>query len=194
MKRFGRSFVLKSHTEEKFVQTILYFAHHTQALGKIKLFKLLFLLDFEHFRQTGRSVTGMEYRAWRMGPVPAELVQQWDQPDDVLRNAIKIVPEQIISYSRDRVVPLQPFDARHFSKREMRLMESIAMEYRDTLSEGMIDVTHAENGAWCKTWREGEGNDQVIDYRLAISADAPDCDAVLASAALYEGLAAARTH
>lgn len=186
--------MLKSHAEEKFVQTILYFAHNTQALGKIKLFKLLFLLDFEHFRQTGRSVTGMKYRAWRMGPVPAELVQQWDQPDDALRSAIKIVPEQIINYWRDRVVPLQPFDARHFSKREMRLMESIASEYRDTLSEGMIDVTHAENGAWCKTWREGEGNDQVIDYRLAISADAPDRDAVLASAALYEGLAAARTH
>lgn len=95
--------MLKSHTEEEFIQTILHFAHHTQALGKIKLFKLLFLLDFEYFRQTGRSVTGMEYRAWRMRPVPAELVQQWDQPDEALRSALKIVPEQIINHWRARV-------------------------------------------------------------------------------------------
>jgi uncharacterized phage-associated protein len=184
--------VLKSHTEEKFVQAILYFAHNTQALGKIKLFKLLFLLDFEHFRQTGRSVTGQQYRAWRMGPVPAGLVQQWDQLEDDLRDAIKIVPELVFTYSREKVVPLQPFDATHFSKREMRLLEGIANKYKDTLSEAMIDVTHAENGAWCKTWREGEGNDRVIDYRLAIPADAADRDAVFESAALYEGISAAQ--
>jgi len=38
--------------------------------GKTKLFKLLYLLDFHHFRETGRSVTGLEYRAWKHGPVP----------------------------------------------------------------------------------------------------------------------------
>jgi len=184
--------VLKSHTEEKFVQAILYFAHNTQALGKIKLFKLMFLLDFEHFRQTGRSVTGQEYRAWRMGPVPAGLVQQWDQLEDGLRDAIRIVPEKIISHWRETVVPLQPFDATHFSKRELRLLESIAQQYRETLSDAMIDVTHAENGAWSKTWQEGAGKDQVIEYRLAVPDDAGDREAVLEAANLYAGIAAAQ--
>jgi len=63
--------LLKNHNNERLVQAIVYFAHHTRSLGKVKLFKLLYLLDFEHFRQTGRSVTGQEYRAWKMGPVPA---------------------------------------------------------------------------------------------------------------------------
>ncbi|MFL9584001.1 Panacea domain-containing protein [Stenotrophomonas sp. AB1(2024)] len=184
--------MLKSHTEEKFVQAILYFAHSTQALGKIKLFKLLFLLDFEHFRQTGRSVTGLEYRAWRMGPVPAALVQQWDQLEEGLRDAIRIVPEQVITYWREKVVPLQPFDASHFSKRELRLLEAIAQEYRETLSDAMIDMTHAENGAWAKTWQEGAGNDRVIEYRLAVPDDASDRDAVLDAADLYAGIAAAQ--
>jgi hypothetical protein len=54
---------LRNRDREKLIQAILYFALNTQHLGKTKLFKLLYLLDFDHFRHTGRSVTGMEYRA-----------------------------------------------------------------------------------------------------------------------------------
>jgi hypothetical protein len=28
------------------------------------------VVDFTHFRETGRSVTGLDYQAWKMGPVP----------------------------------------------------------------------------------------------------------------------------
>ena len=35
----------------------MYFASNTRHCGKAKLFKLLHLLDFTHFRETGRSVT-----------------------------------------------------------------------------------------------------------------------------------------
>ncbi len=38
-------------------------------LGKIKLLKLLYSLDFCHFKQTGMSVTGIDYFAWEMGLV-----------------------------------------------------------------------------------------------------------------------------
>ncbi|MFT4048081.1 MAG: Panacea domain-containing protein [Solimonas sp.] len=184
--------MLQSCTREKFIQAILYFAHNAAALGKIKLFKLLYLLDFEHFRQTGRSVTGLEYRAWKMGPVPAALVQQWDALEDGLATAIRIVPEQVIDYWREKVVPLQPFDPSHFSKRELRLLEQVAGQYRDTLSEKMIDVTHAENGAWAKTWADGKGNDHTIPYELAVADDDPNREAVLQAAAEYEAINAAQ--
>lgn len=184
--------MLKSRNREKFIQATLYFAHHTAALGKVKLFKLLYLLDFEHFQQTGRSVTGMEYRAWKMGPVPAGLVQQWDALDDDPAVAIRIVPEQVIDYWREKVVPLQPFDDEHFSKRELRLLERFANEYRDTLSEKMIDVTHAENGAWATIWADGKGNDQAIPYELALAEDAPNRDAILQAAEEYRAIDAAQ--
>lgn len=184
--------MLKNHDREKFIQAILYFAHHTRALGKIKLFKLLYLLDFEHFRQTGRSVTGLDYRAWKMGPVPAALVQQWDELDDDLAAAIRIEPRPVIDYVRENVVPLRPFDAEHFTKRELRLLQDIVDRFRDTLSEKMIDVTHAENGAWARTWAGGEGNDNTIPYALAIADDDPNRTAVLAAAAQHEAIVAAQ--
>jgi len=185
--------MLKSRDREKFIQAILYFAHNTRALGKVKLFKLLYLLDFEHFRQTGRSVTGLQYRAWKMGPVPAALVQQWDELDDDLAAAIRIEPRPVIDYVRENVIPIQLFDSEHFTRRELRLLEEIAARYRDTLSEKMIDVTHAENGAWAKTWAGGEGNDFTIPYELAIADDDPNRIAVLDAAAQHNAIAAAQT-
>lgn len=61
--------MLTNHERQKLVEAVLYFATNVKKLGKVKLFKLLYFLDFEHFRDTGRSVTGMDYVAWKMGPV-----------------------------------------------------------------------------------------------------------------------------
>ncbi|MCQ4437482.1 Panacea domain-containing protein, partial [Clostridioides difficile] len=58
---------------QKLVEAVLFFATHVKKLGKVKLFKLLYFLDFEHFRDTGRSVTGMDYDAWKRGPGPEAL-------------------------------------------------------------------------------------------------------------------------
>lgn len=185
--------MLKNRNREKFIQAILYFAHNTAALGKIKLFKLLYLLDFEHFRQTGRSVTGLEYRALKMGPVPSQLFQRWDALDDDLAAAIRIAPEKVFDYQRETVVPLQPFSDKYFTKRELGLLERLAHQYRDTLSEGMIDVTHAENGAWAKVWSDGEGEYDPIPYALAIPEDNPNRAAILEAAAEHEAITAAQS-
>lgn len=134
--------MLRNRNREKLIQAIVYLAHNTRALGKIKLFKLLYLLDFEHFRQTGRSITGMEYRAWKMGPVPIELMQEWDELELDLADAITIQPTKVIDYERYEVKANIAFDPSFFSKRELSLMDQVATRYRDTLSEKMIDVTH----------------------------------------------------
>lgn len=183
--------MLRNRNREKLIQAIVYLAHHTRALGKIKLFKLLYLLDFEHFRQTGRSITGMEYRAWKMGPVPIELMQEWDELELDLADAITIQPTKVIDYERYEVKANIAFDPSYFSKRELSLMDQIATRYRDTLSEKMIDVTHAENGAWDKVWAGGQGNDKAIDYRLAVADDDPNREAVLEAAAEHEAIRSA---
>lgn len=182
--------MLINRQHEKFLQAILYFAHNTHYLGKVKLFKLLYLLDFEHFRQTGRSVTGLEYRAWKMGPVPSQLVQQWDEMEEDLGQAIKIVPERVIEYWREKVVPLQPFDPDAFTRRELHIMDTVASRYCDAMSAEMIDVTHAQNGAWATVWAEGRGSNAVIPYELSLSANDPNREAVLEAAQEYRALAA----
>ena len=160
---------------------VIYFAQNTEACGKIKLFKLLYLLDFDHFRETGRSVTGYEYEAWKFGPVPVSLMQEWEDLDEDLASAVEIVPERVIDYTRETVKVRNgvEFSDEDFTPRQLALMGRIACEYRPTRSPKMIDVTHAQNGAWDKVWAGGVGAQQVIPYSFAIPDGAENRDLLL---------------
>lgn len=82
--------MLISHERDKLINAILFFGKETKNCGKTKLFKLLYFLDFEHFKQTGRSVTGLEYHAWKMGPVPVTLYDEFNSPSLDLKKSINI--------------------------------------------------------------------------------------------------------
>lgn len=180
--------MLVSRNREKLINAIVFFAANTRYCGKTKLFKLLYLLDFQHFRATGRSVTGMQYRAWKHGPVPFELVQEWDEFEPDLAAAIEIVPEPVFDYDRLRIEASAPFDDRHFTKRELKLMQELAARYRDEMTRPLIGLTHEERGPWDKIWDGGRGNDARIPYSLAVPDDDPNRDAILKAASEYEAM------
>lgn len=169
----------------RLINAIVFFAENTQFCGKIKLFKLLYLLDFEHFRQTGKSVTGFEYQAWKFGPVPVELMEEWEEPSDELAKAVHIVEEKVIDYVRQTVKVNKGvhFDPDDFTPRQIKLMEGLAARYRDTRSPTMIDVTHEQNGAWDKIWQGGLGARELIPYELSIAEAAPERESLLTIAA-----------
>lgn len=178
--------MLITHERDKLINAILYFASNTQNCGKTKLFKLLYLLDFKHFRATGRSVTNLMYYAWRMGPVPVTLDEDLDDPPADLCGAVRLVSEQIINLCRLTVVPQREFDASHFSKRELRLLTELADRYRSHTAQQMVDVTHAENGAWERVWADGAGRNALIPYEIAVSGE--DSAMILALAREHEAI------
>lgn len=183
-----------SHEREKLIQAIVYFARNVKYCGKIKLIKLLYLLDFEHFRQTGRSVTRLDYHAWKMGPVPLALFQEWDDLAADLASAIDIVPEKVIDHTRETVVAKIQFDDRHFTRRELRIMAMLVEQLRDSYSKPMIDLTHVQLGPWEKIWDGGRGNNDRIPYALAIDDGDPNREAILESMREYAGITAALAH
>src|SRR5450759_3821025 len=65
-----------SHDREKLINAIIYFVRGTNHCHTLKLFKLLNFADFEHFRQTGRTIFGIDYHALPMGPVPNDLYDE----------------------------------------------------------------------------------------------------------------------
>lgn len=176
--------MVKTHHREKLLNTLIFFAANTRYCGKTKLFKLLYLLDFDHFRATGRSVTGLSYYAWEKGPVPIKLESELDEPAGDLFEAIRIEPEQLINFQRLNIVPQRAFDPSHFSNRELRLLERIAGDYAQSRAGEMVEVTHAENGAWDKAWQDGEGKHHLIDYDLALD-DSPERERVERAAHEY---------
>lgn len=166
----------------RLINAIVFFAEHTQRCGKIKLFKLLYLLDFAHFRETGRSVTGLDYAAWKLGPVPTDLMAEWEVDETTQFNggtpadlvaAVHIEPEMTSRGVRQTVVRNDgyEFDDGDFTPRQLQIMQELAERYRTTMAPTMIDLTHAENGAWDQVWRAGAGKNDPIPYDLALPHD-----------------------
>lgn len=82
---------MKDIERQKLIEAIVFFTQSTKWCGSIKLFKLLFFLDMLNFRETGRSVTGLQYTAWPMGPVPISLFEELKAPKPDLAEKVTVV-------------------------------------------------------------------------------------------------------
>lgn len=183
--------MLITHEREKLINAIIFFSKNTSQCGITKLMKLLFLLDFEHFKLTGRNVTGQSYYAYPKGPVPGEIHSELSSDfDGDLAESINITAEPAGPYIRYTVLPKRDFDESLFSKRELRIMHGLADQYRAQSAKQMVDVTHAENGVWDRVYADGEGKFQHIPYELALD-EAATPDLVLEKAKEF---AAVKSH
>lgn len=166
--------MLITHEREKLFNALIYFSNNVRYLGKTKLFKLLYLLDFEHFKQTGRSVTGLDYFAWKMGPVPVSLYEEIEKPNEDMAARIEFQKRAVRENWKLEIVPQTAFDSSHFSKRELRIMEELAKEYRDAYANKMVEITHLENQPWHKVYEEQGRKQELIPYEYALRRDEED--------------------
>ncbi len=148
---------------EKLINAIVYFCQNTNYCGKTKLMKLLYFLDFMHFKQTGKSVTGLDYYAWEMGPVPKDLYEELDSMNVDLAEAIRIMPQDKFQ----KICARQKFDDKYFTPRQKKLLNVVSEIFRDAKAEQMIESTHLKNHPWDKTIKQ-KGKFSKIDYLLAI--------------------------
>lgn len=165
IQAFGRMLIL--HEQEKAYNAIKYFYEHTGMCEKKKLFKLLYALDFEHFAKTGRTVTGYNYQAWRMGPIPVELDREIKNRSSDLLHAFNL-EDGPSGYDSLCLVGKTPFDSQYFSKREMEMLHDIADRFRDATGTEMEAWTHREGMPWQRVY-EVEGRESAFipfDYQL----------------------------
>ncbi len=161
--------MLARHEREKLINAIVYFARNTRHCGKTKLFKLLYFLDFEHFRTIGRSVTGLDYYAWKMGPVPVALYEEMEMPerDLALKVSIRTVPT-LRGKDMNLIEAKAPFDSSHFTKRELRILEHLVNEYRDSFADDMVEASHLETLPWHQVFEVERRKQAKIPYDYAL--------------------------
>lgn len=157
---------------EKLINAIIFFCNNTQRCHKLKLMKLLYYLDFWHFKETGRSVTNQKYLAWKLGPVPQPIYKELS-PDN-LPNDIKeflFVEEEILDdvsgKKRLNIKAKKEFNEKVFTKREIEILKKVSEVFYDAPGELIKDATHLKNSPWDKTVKE-KGENAVIDFMLAL--------------------------
>ncbi|MEQ8187150.1 MAG: Panacea domain-containing protein [Candidatus Eremiobacterota bacterium] len=158
--------MLIDHSKEKLYNAIIYFLKNTKHCGKTKLFKLLYYLDFLHFRETGKSVTNLDYYAYPFGPYPTDLGHEIFHPSEESRPYISIEKKE----GNGDFTPIKTkkkFENLHFSKREMRILEQLSYIFRDVTAEDIIEISHLPNEPWDKTIKT-KGEREKIDYCLAV--------------------------
>lgn len=159
--------MLITHEQEKSYNAIKYFCEHTAACEKKKLFKLLYALDFEHFAKTGRTVTGYNYKAWRMGPVPIELNREIENrnPDLLATFDLEQGPS---GYDSLCLVSKTPFETKWFSRRELAMLHDLADRFMDATGAEMEQWTHQVGMPWHQVYKvEGRENQFIpFEYEL----------------------------
>ncbi|MDP3697037.1 MAG: Panacea domain-containing protein [Candidatus Taylorbacteria bacterium] len=148
--------------EKKYRNAILFFAKKIQngTLGKLKMMKLLYYLDFDFFEKYGRSVTGDEYLRFDNGPVPRMAEKILKEMKD---RGIKITSHKVAEGYNDqqRIEATEDFDLNVFDKEELVMLEEVADKWEKFTGTEMKTASHGE-----APWISTKPND-VIDYNLA---------------------------
>jgi len=160
--------------KEKRINAIRYFCKNTKDLTETKLYKLLYFLDFLHFKEVGRPVTDLEYFAWNYGPVPAKLffeIKEKKAPREILMCIIEEKDAETGKKVKTSFKSLQAPDLNVFSDREIQILEKVAFIFKDAKAKDMTEITHLKNEPWHKTL-ESKGEKSKIDFLLSLDKDA----------------------
>lgn len=155
---------------KKLLNAVLYFANRTKFPGITKMCKLLYFLDFMHFKETGYPSLGLEYFAFDQGPVPKSFwleVREGNVPED-FKDKFAIIPkaeESELNYKEFRA-KTSP-DLSVFSPREKKILENIVFKFKDSKAAEISDISHLKNHPWDITRKE-KGKNALIDYLLAL--------------------------
>lgn len=144
-----------------------YFCTYTNKcyLGKTKLMKLFYFLDFNHIKKYGSPVTYDKYIKMDYGPIPStimNLVNSVQDENSFLSDTIYIEKKE--NQSIQRIKCYKPFiddDKKYFSETELKILERIVKKYKDSKKEIIMNDSHKEAPWKCTKFL------QEIPYTMA---------------------------
>jgi len=156
--------------KNKYKNAVLYFVSNcnNRYLGKTKLNKLFYYLDFISYRDNKVSVTGDYYIHDRLGPVPNALLSEIipelrkDGKLEIKESETKKDGETYTSFS---FCALEEPNTSCFNRTELKLLKDICNEFKSWSSDKIIEQTHFE-----APWFYSESAKKV-DFKYAYDID-----------------------
>jgi uncharacterized phage-associated protein len=151
----------KAFDRIKTEQVIAFFAERLQPF-KTKMNKLLFYIDFAHFRNIGQSITGLRYNAIQFGPVPHnyDILFGTLADMDIIEIEYAMTPDGEV----ERILPNPQyhFDMAQFSSTELEVMEYIANKFKETSASDIAEISHRE-----PAWKDNMEGKKIIPFTYA---------------------------
>lgn len=137
---------------------IVYFCHNTDSrfLGKTKLMKLFYFLDFLHVKKFGAPVTFDTYVHLEHGPIPSSIKNLVDSVGDDFENAVladTITIERVPEINMQRIKCARPFterDKKLFTKGELEVLDIVCKRFRTANRDTIVKASH-EEAPWNQT-------------------------------------------
>jgi uncharacterized phage-associated protein len=163
---------------ERLKNAIIFFIQNDRTVKLTKLMKLLYYLDFGHYRACGRSVTGQEYQAWPKGPVPVDVWQEIRLGEPRGCDLLSIVQVRMVSEATDAFgyelkLRTVKFDDYFFTPREKKLLENVSEIFKGVSAKLMVESTHVPGMPW-ETTMKNTGQGSIIPYELALTGLPPE--------------------
>lgn len=143
---------------QKLKALLLYFCNFTDTrfLGKVKLMKLFYFLDFLHLKTYGIPVTYDNYINLEHGPIPSAIKNLVDSAADdpdasVLSDTITF--ERPDNFDMYRVLPKREFsdiDKGYLSMTELEILQKVCTRFGEKNTKYIEDASHVE-APWKET-------------------------------------------
>lgn len=126
---------------------------------RLKLNKLLFYVDFYHYKLVGFSLTGLSYRAIQYGPVPTcydNIYTYFENEGVICSNWTKGENGS----GKELFQTNGEFDTKQHSTEELEAIDAIISKYKNISTWDLVDISHTE-----KAWVELHNHKSVISYQ-----------------------------
>ena len=153
----------RSPNLDKFTEMVVFFTSKIQP-WKTKMNKLLFYADFLHFKRCGISISGAQYRAIDMGPVPNNYQSLFEYITNIDAVGIKqtLFPDGGLG---EQFKPKhgRSFDPEYFTDKELETLAIVEKQFKNAKTQEIVDISHKER-AWKDNFSKGK---QLINYVYA---------------------------
>jgi uncharacterized phage-associated protein len=130
----------------KYKQAILFFANRIPAneLGRKKLYKLLYFLDFNYFHEHGQSLTGETYRKLEMGPAPCHYLAIVREMEAEGAAEECTLPTATGYSDRKSIRALKHYDLSDFTTREKEALKEVVRKYGKLDGNKLGELSHQD--------------------------------------------------
>lgn len=144
----------------KLKNILLYFIEKGHGVFITKMNKLLFYTDFISYRECGKGMTGLKYKAIQFGPVPI----RWDR----IYSFYDEIHQEIVQLSNDRegtmlVSNLSPVMA-DFNDEELEILSTVHQRFEKESPTQISDTSHKE-----EAWNKYFNTDLPISFEMAFT-------------------------